>query len=104
MDFRSVPDGGRFYAFWPFEIQDLQARAQVTPKRRLKISGRVVTSAPVAGEKLVVALRAFGPGGSEQRAYRRTVDCEAGAFSTTLPGSDIDRRCPGKRGLDQTAR
>jgi hypothetical protein len=83
--FTSEPLAGRFFACWPFEITDLKAKAEVAPARRLKITGRVVTSAPVKGEKLVVALRVLRPDGSEQRAYRRTLDCEEGAFAAELP-------------------
>jgi len=83
--FGSVPDTGRFFACWPFEIRDLTAAAEVTPRRRLKIAGRIVTSAPVIGEKLAVALRVLGPDGTEQRGYRRTLDCDGGAFAAEIP-------------------
>lgn len=76
---------GRFYAFWPFEIEDIKATAEVTPERRLRISGQLLTSAPVKDEKLVVALRVFEPGGQEQRAYRRTIDCDGAAFAADIP-------------------
>lgn len=57
----------------------------MTAKRYLRISGRIVTSSPVRDEKLVVALRVFAPNGSEQRAYRRTIDCRKNAFAAELP-------------------
>jgi len=85
VDFTSKPLAGRFYAFWPFEIQGLSVAAKVTPGRRLAIAGKVATSAPVAGEKLVVFLRVLRPDGSEQRAYRRTIDCDGAAFAIDLP-------------------
>ena len=85
VEFMSKPLTGRFYACWPFEITDLTATAEVTPERRLKVTGRLTTSAPVTDEKLAVALRVFRQDGSEQRAYRRTMDCDGGVFALALP-------------------
>jgi len=89
-DVRSVeivsrPWSGRFYACWPFAIEGLTAGATVTPDRRLKVAGKVETSSPVEEEKLVVSMRVYRPDGSEQRAYRRTIDCHGNAFATELP-------------------
>ena len=83
--FTSQPLTGRFYACWPFEIRDLTANAELTPQRHLKIAGRLVTSAPVTDEKLAVHLRVLRPDGSEQRAYRRTIDCRRNDFALDLP-------------------
>ena len=85
VDFTSEPLKGRFYACWPFEITGIDAKAEVTARRYLKIAGRIATSAPVAGEKLAVYLRVVGPDGTEQRAYRRTIDCRKNAFAVELP-------------------
>ena len=85
VDFTSKPYSGRFYACWPFEIQGLSARAAVAPDRRLKIVGKIATSVPVGQEKLVVRLRVLKPDGTEQRAYRRTIDCDGNAFAIDLP-------------------
>ena len=85
VDLRSGPREAQFLAFWPFEIKGVSARAVVTPKHTLRVTGELETSAPVKGEKLAVAMRAFRPDGSEQRAYRRTIDCKGNEFVTEIP-------------------
>ncbi|HUU22133.1 MAG TPA: beta-galactosidase [Phycisphaerae bacterium] len=85
VEFASQPLAGRFYAFWPFEIRGLSAEAAVTSDRRLKIAGKVATSAPIVDEKLAVFLRVLKPDGAEQRAYRRTIDCRGEGFAAELP-------------------
>ncbi len=85
VEFQSAPQGGHMYACWPFEIQGVEATAEVGADRRLKLAGKVVTSSPAVEEKLAVALRVFRPDGSEQRAYRQTLDVEKGAFALELP-------------------
>ena len=85
VDLRSGPREAQVLAFWPFEIKAISARAFVTPKHTLRITGEVETSSPVEGERLVVAMRAFRPDGSEQRAYRQTIDCKGNDFVTEIP-------------------
>jgi len=81
----STPRQGHLFACWPFTIRGVTAKAEVAAGRTLRISGEVLTSSPVEDEKLVVAMRAFRPDGTEQRAYRRTIDCEKGRFTVSLP-------------------
>ena len=85
IDLPSVPLEAQVLAFWPFEIKGVSARAAVTPKHTLRVTGELETSSPVGGERLVVAMRAFRPDGSEQRAYRRTIDCKGNDFVTEIP-------------------
>jgi len=102
----SRPWSGRFYACWPFAIQDLVATATVTPDRYLKVTGKIQTSSPVEDEKLVVSMRVYRPDGSEQRAYRRTIDCDGNSFAVELPLAVnehgdwtvvVEEPCTGKR-------
>ena len=90
--FISRREGGRMYACWPFSIDDVNVRATVTgdaattPARHvLGIRGEIVTSAPVADERLVAALRVRRADGSEQVAYRRTLDCAGNSFAADIP-------------------
>ena len=84
IDFASKPGQGRFYAFWPFKIEGLEAKAEVKDGR-VKLTGKVKTSGEVKDETLVVHVRALRPDGSEQAAYRRTIDCAGGAFAVEWP-------------------
>ncbi len=83
--FTSDPESGLFFAFFPFEIKGLEAEANVTPDRTLQIKGTIKTSTPVMDEKLVIYLRVLRPDGSEQTAYKRSIDCEGSAFTHSVP-------------------
>ena len=83
--FTSEPRQGLMVACWPFEITGLTASAEVARGRVLRVRGRVATSKPVKDEKLVVAMTAHRPDGSEQRAYRRTIDCRGSRFDAEMP-------------------
>ncbi|PCJ57386.1 MAG: hypothetical protein COA79_16085 [Planctomycetota bacterium] len=85
VSFTSDPDSGRLYAFWPFSIDGVSAKAVVTDGRltikgKLKISGGKINT-----EKLVVNIKVFKPDGSEQQAYRRNIDLIGDEFSYTVP-------------------
>jgi hypothetical protein len=45
----------------------------------------LAASAPIEDERLAVSLRVLRPDGSEQAAYRRTLDCPKGAFAADIP-------------------
>jgi len=94
----STPRAGSFLACWPFAIEQLTASARVSKDRLLVVEGKVTTSPPVRDEKLVVAMRVLRPDGghpaaligggdpgAEQRAYRRTIDCDGGSFAASVP-------------------
>jgi hypothetical protein len=104
--FESVRHTGRLYAFWPFEIRGLTLRGSATENRMLRLAGTVETSTPAGEESLVVALKAYGPDGKEQPAYRRTIDCTGNRFATELPLAfnetgewtvQVTEPCTGKR-------
>jgi hypothetical protein len=81
----SARTSGHVFACWPFEIENLTARVDAVSDHRIRVAGNVATSAPVDKEKLVVAMRVYRPDGSEQRAYRRTIDCDRNAFAVDWP-------------------
>jgi hypothetical protein len=83
--FESRPDSPRLIACWPFEITGLEVHASSTPKRTLRVVGRIATSGEVRDERLVVSMRAFRPDGTEQPIYRRTIDCRHGRFAAEIP-------------------
>lgn len=83
--FTSKVHDGRLFAYWPFEIEGIEASADVDDDRQLHIQGRLKTSSPVEGEKLVVHLRILRPDGTEQRAYRQWIDCDGNSFALNLP-------------------
>jgi hypothetical protein len=84
VDFVSPLKKARCFACWPFRIDGVEATASVK-EGRLKVAGRVRTSAPVERERLAVAVEAFRPDGSRQAAYCRTVDCKRNEFEVDFP-------------------
>jgi hypothetical protein len=52
---------------------------------RLKVAGRVVTSAPMERERMAVCVEVLRPDGSRQEAYCRTVDCKGDRFAVDFP-------------------
>ncbi len=85
VEFISDTDTGRFYAFFPFSIDAVDAHATVKDGS-LEIQGSLKTSdGKITNEKLVVNMRVYKADGTEQTAYRANIDLEQATFARTVP-------------------